>query len=70
VEPNQLHVRCGRGESVWDAANRAFAPVRVRVVINGPGHPNPISPGQIGTVTVRNGESFSVVPFASATGAR
>ena len=57
-----MHVNCGSNESIYDATARMFGP-GCKPVVKGMGTKHPEEPGMVGTVTVRPGESFAVVPI-------
>jgi len=55
------HVRCTAGESVFEACRVHFGPGYT--VVAGPGRRSPTALGMVGTVSVRDGEVFAVVPI-------
>lgn len=57
------NTQCRAGESVYEACARGFG-AGYTVIVRGMGSPNPTAPGQVGTITVRRGERFAVVPRA------
>jgi len=55
------YVRCGANQSIYEAVAEHFGD-GFHPVANGIGRKHPEAAGMVGEVTVRQGESFAVVP--------
>jgi len=60
-------VECVAGESLFHATERGFGP-GFEPLIRGMGRPHPYHPQMVGTVTVRPGQRFAIVPKSRRVG--
>lgn len=56
------YVRCGLNQSIYEACAEHFG-AEFAPVVKGMGTRHPDEPGMVGTINVRPGESFAVVPL-------